>query len=44
MQRPGVQAEVARIEREEGELLDALLKARMDSGLTQAEQARRMGT
>ncbi len=44
MQRPGVQAEVARIEREEGELLDALLKARMDAGLTQAEQARRMGT
>ncbi len=44
MQRPGVQAEVARIEREEGELLDALLKARMDAGLTQAELARRMGT
>ena len=28
MSRPGVAAEVARIEREEGELLDALLKAR----------------
>jgi DNA-binding XRE family transcriptional regulator len=44
MQRPEVQAEVARIEREEGELLDGLLKARMEAGLTQAELARRMGT
>jgi ribosome-binding protein aMBF1 (putative translation factor) len=44
MSRPGVAAEVARIEREEGELLDALLKARQDAGLTQAELATRMGT
>ncbi len=44
MKRPGVQAEVVRIEREEGELLDALLKARMEAGLTQAELAQRMGT
>ena len=44
MQRPGVQTEVARIEHAEGELLDALLKARLDAGLTQAELARRMGT
>jgi hypothetical protein len=42
--RPGVAAEVARIEREEGELLDALLKARHEAGLTQAALAARMGT
>lgn len=44
MSRPGVRAEVERIEREEGELLDALLKARQEAGLTQAELAERMGT
>jgi DNA-binding XRE family transcriptional regulator len=44
MQRPGVQAEVLRIEREEGVLLDALLKARQEAGLTQAQLAERMGT
>ena len=44
MQRSGVAAEVARIEREEGVLLDALLKARMDAGLTQADVAVLMGT
>lgn len=44
MSRPGVVAEVDRIEREEGELLDALLKARREAGLTQAELAARMGT
>jgi ribosome-binding protein aMBF1 (putative translation factor) len=44
MRRPGVRAEVARIEREEGELLDALLKARQQAGLTQADVAERMGT
>jgi ribosome-binding protein aMBF1 (putative translation factor) len=44
MSRPGVKAEVERIEREEGELLDALLKARQEAGLTQAELAARMGT
>lgn len=42
--RPGVAAEVERIEREESELLDALLKARHDAGLSQAELASRMGT
>ncbi len=42
--RPGVKAEVERIEREEGELLDALLKARQEAGLTQAGLAERMGT
>ena len=44
MQRPGVRAEVLRIERDEGVLLDALLKARQEAGLTQAQVAERMGT
>ena len=44
MQRPGVRAEVERIEREESALLDALLKARQEAGLTQALVAERMGT
>ena len=44
MKRSGVMAEIERIEREEGELLDALLKARQEAGLTQAELAARMGT
>lgn len=44
MRRPGVRAEVARLEREESALLDALLKARQDAGLTQAQVAERMGT
>lgn len=44
IERSGVRAEVERIEREEGELLDALLKARREAGLTQAELVTRMGT
>ena len=44
MRRPGVRAEVARIEREEAALLDSLLKARQEAGLTQAQVAERMGT
>ena len=44
MQRTGVRKEVARIEREEGVLLDLLLKARHEAGLTQAQVAERMGT
>jgi hypothetical protein len=44
LSRPGVRAEVERIEREESALLDALLKARQDAGLTQAQVAERMGT
>lgn len=44
LKRPGVRTEVERIEREEGALLDALLKARFDAGLTQAQVAERMGT
>ena len=44
MRRPGVRVEVERIEREESALLDALLKARQEAGLTQAQVAKRMGT
>lgn len=44
LRRPGVRAEVERIEREEAVLLDALLKARREAGLTQAQVAERMGT
>lgn len=44
LSRPGVRAEVDRIERDEPALLDALLKARQDAGLTQAQVAERMGT
>lgn len=44
MRRTGVRKEVERIEREEGELLDQLLKARHEAGLTQAQVAERMGT
>ena len=44
MARPGVRSEVDRLEREEFALLDSLLKARQEAGLTQAEVAERMGT
>ena len=44
LKRPGVKAEADRIGREEAVLLDALLKARHDAGLTQADVAERMGT
>jgi len=44
MGRPGVRAEVESIEREEASLLDALLKARQEAGLSQAQVAERMGT
>ena len=44
LRRPAVRAEVERIERVEGELLDALLKARHEAGLSQAQVAERMGT
>ena len=44
MTRPGVRTKVDRLEREESALLDALLKARQDAGLTQAQLAERMGT
>ena len=39
MSRPGVKAEVERIEREEGELLDSLLRARREAGLSPRTQA-----
>jgi predicted transcriptional regulator len=41
---PAVRAEYERIEREEMPMLDAILKARKEAGLTQAEVAARMGT
>jgi predicted transcriptional regulator len=41
---PRVRAEVERLEREEMPMLDAILKARREAGLTQAEVAERMGT
>lgn len=44
MRRPGVRQEVERIEREEGALVDLLLKAREEAGLSQAQVAERMGT
>ena len=44
LRRPGVRAEVDRLEREESALLDALLKAPQDAGLAQAQVAERMGT
>ncbi len=44
MKRPGVRAEVERLEREETALLDLLLKARQEAGLAQAQVAERMGT
>ena len=44
IERSGVRAEVERIERAEGELLGALLKARQEAGPTPAEGVARMGT
>jgi len=44
MCRPGVRKEVERIEREESALLDVLLKARHEAGLSQAQVAELMGT
>jgi len=44
MRNPAVRAEVARLEREEMPMLDTVLTARVEAGLTQAEVAARMGT
>ena len=44
MRRPGVRKAVGQIEREEDVLLDLLLKARSEAGLTQAQVAERMET
>lgn len=41
---PAVRAEYERIEREEMPMLDAILNARAEAGLTQAQVAERMGT
>ena len=44
MRRTAVRKEVERIEQEEGAVLDMLIKARLEAGLTQAQVAERMGT
>lgn len=44
LQDPAVRAEAERLEREEMPMLDAILAARRDAGLTQAQVAERMGT
>lgn len=44
LRRRGVRTEVDRIERKKATLLDALLKARQEAGLTQNQVAVRMGT
>lgn len=44
LQDPAVRAEYERLEREEGPMLDAILAARREAGLTQAQVAERMGT
>jgi DNA-binding XRE family transcriptional regulator len=41
---PEVKAEYDRMEREEMPMLDAILSARKEAGLTQAQVAERMGT
>lgn len=41
---PAVRTEHERIEREEMPMLDTILKARAEAGLTQAQVAERMGT
>lgn len=42
--KPAVRAEYERIERDEMPMLDLILKARSEAGLTQAQVAERMGT
>jgi DNA-binding XRE family transcriptional regulator len=44
LQDPAVRTEVERLERDEMPMLDAILQARIDAGLTQAQVAERMGT
>jgi predicted transcriptional regulator len=44
LENPAVRAEYERIEREEMPMLDTILKARQEAGLTQAQVAERMGT
>jgi DNA-binding XRE family transcriptional regulator len=44
LKNPAIQAEYERIERDEMPMLDTILNARREAGLTQAEVAERMGT
>jgi DNA-binding XRE family transcriptional regulator len=44
LDNPAIRAEYERIEREEMPMLDAILSARKEAGLTQAQVAERMGT
>jgi len=44
LKNPAVRAEYERIERDEMPMLDAILRARAEAGLTQAQVAERMGT
>lgn len=44
LQDPAVRAEYERLEREEMPMLDTILKARAEAGLTQAQVAERTGT
>jgi predicted transcriptional regulator len=44
LENPAVRAEYERIERDEMPMLDTLLAARKEAGLTQAQVAERMGT
>lgn len=44
MQDPAFKAEYERVEREEMPMFDAILAARKEAGLTQAQVAERMGT
>lgn len=44
MKNPEVKKEVERLEREEMPILDAILQARKEAGLTQIEVAERMGS
>jgi DNA-binding XRE family transcriptional regulator len=44
MQDPEFRAEFERVERDEMPMFDAILKARKEAGLTQAQVAERMGT
>lgn len=44
LENPAVRAEYERIERDEMPMLDSILAARKEAGLTQAQVAERMGT
>lgn len=44
LKNPAVRAEYERIERDEMPMLDTILSARAEAGLTQAQVAERMGT